>query len=155
MFGIPASTLHGYINKYKSLPQSEQRTSQLSFGYQKPRQVFTDHQEVTLVAYLKNASSIYFGLSPRDVRVLAYECAKRFDIRMPPSWSDVQMAGPDWFSAFLKRHPDLSIRTPEATSLARATSFNRMNVAQFFEKLGNVMERFQFDVTRIWNVDET
>ena len=155
LFKIPASTLHGYINKYKCLPASEKSTSHMLFGYQKPRQVFTDDQEATFVSYLKHASSIYFGLSPREVRTLAYESEKRFNLSFPPSWSDVQMAGPDWFSAFLKRHPGLSIRTPESTSIARATAFNKINVDQFFGKLAEVMDRYKFDATRIWNVDET
>ncbi|KAK6166826.1 hypothetical protein SNE40_023441 [Patella caerulea] len=155
LFNIPASTLHGYINKYKKLDQAELSTPKMSFGYTKPRQVFTDEQEKQLATYLQHAASIYFGLSPREVRMLAYECAKLFNLQMPVSWSDVQMAGPDWFSAFLKRHPQLAIRVPEATSLARASAFNKANVSVFFGKLAAVMDRNKFDCTRIWNIDET
>ena len=42
---------------------------------------------------------------------------------MPISWADEQESGKDRLNAFLKRHPDLSIRTPQPISLARATSF--------------------------------
>lgn len=55
----------------------------------------------------------------------------------------------------MKRHPNLSIRTPEATNLSRATSFNGTNVGLFFSKLGEVMDRYKFDPNDIWNVDET
>ena len=127
----------------------------MSFGYKKPRQVFTDDQESKLVAYLKHASSIYFGLCPREVRVLAYECAKRFNVSMPMTWSEVEMAGSDWFSGFLKRHSQLSLRIPEATSIARATAFNKTNVSSFFDKLAELMDKYNFDGSRIWNVDET
>ncbi|XP_014831133.1 PREDICTED: uncharacterized protein LOC106909301 [Poecilia mexicana] len=65
------------------------------------------------------------------------------------------MAGPDWFTFFMKRNPSLSIRSPEATSLTRATSFNRQNVERFFNSLGQVIERYKFDGSDIWNVDET
>lgn len=55
------------------------------------------------------------------------------------------MAGPDWFSGFIKRHPNVSVRSAQVTSLAQATSFNRTNVEEFFKKLGDVIERYSFD----------
>lgn len=65
------------------------------------------------------------------------------------------MAGPDWFTFFMKRNLSRSLRSPEATSLTRATSFNRTNVKHFFNSLGQVIERYNFDGSDIWNVDET
>lgn len=65
------------------------------------------------------------------------------------------MAGVDWFSKFLKRHSSLSIRTPQATSFSRATSFNQTNVALFFENLTKVYNRFNLGPEDVWNVDET
>jgi len=105
--------------------------------------------------YVKTASAIYFGLSPQEVRKLAFECAQKFDIKVPEVWKHNGMAGPDWLSGFWKRNTDLSIRTPEATSLARATSFNRHNVSTFFDKLAEVMDRHHFEAADIWSFDET
>ena len=54
-------------------------------------------------------------------------------------WEEKECAGSDWLNRFLKRRPSLSIRVPEPTNLARATSFNRENVKNFFYKLAEVM----------------
>ena len=124
-------------------------------GYISNRQIFSTSEERMLADYVKTASAIYFGLSPHEVRKLAYGCALKFGINMPQCRKRNRMAGADWLSGFLKRNTDLSIRTPEATSLARATSFNQSNVSSFFDKLAEVMDRHQFEAADIWNFDET
>ncbi|GLV46149.1 hypothetical protein CBL_02865 [Carabus blaptoides fortunei] len=96
-----------------------------------------------------------FGLTPSCFRKLAYQCAILHDIKMPQSWIENEKAGVEWFNAFLKRNPKISIRQPEATSLARATSFNKTNVEQFFNKLSDVLSRDSFESSDIWNMDET
>ena len=63
--------------------------------------------------------------------------------------------GEDWIYGFMKRHPDISVRTPEANSLSRATSFNRTNVKAFFENLEGVQKKYNFAPNMIYNVDET
>jgi len=65
------------------------------------------------------------------------------------------MAGPDWYTSFIKRNNSLSLRSPEATSLSRATSFNKTNVTQFFSNLKTVYDRLKLEPPDIWNVDET
>ena len=59
-----------------------------------------------IVQYLSKASDIYmyFRLSPKERRKLAYRFAKANRIEIPKSWYDKQQAGPDWLTFFLKRH---------------------------------------------------
>ncbi|GBN33652.1 hypothetical protein AVEN_250682-1 [Araneus ventricosus] len=104
----------------------------VEFGYAKPRQIFECKQEDMLQQYLMKASDIYFGLSPKEVKRFAYTYAVACKINIPKSWTEHEMAGSDWLSAFLKRHPKLSIRSPQATSISRATSFKEHNVDLFF-----------------------
>ena len=143
-------TLNRYIKKHRDgIPSSIPSYNTES------KQVFSEAQESELESYIKKAADIYFGLSPKDVRVLAFQCAKKFNIKMPSTWEEKECAGSDWLNGFLKRHPSLSIRVFEPTSLARATSFNRENVKNFFDKLAEVMDRYKFTPNDIWNVDET
>ena len=57
-------------------------------GYTKNRQAFTDAQEIMIVVYLLKVSDIYFGLSPKECRKLAYRFAKDNRIEIPKSWYD-------------------------------------------------------------------
>ncbi|CAD6230309.1 GSCOCG00006748001-RA-CDS [Cotesia congregata] len=124
-------------------------------GYKKPRQVFSQEQEISLMNYFLQMSSMYFGYTPKDARHLAYECAVKFKVEVPVTWTQNKMAGKEWLTKFLARNPELSIRKPEATSLGRATSFYAENVKVYFEKLAGVMTKYNFTVSQIWNVDET
>ena len=148
--GADHTTLWRYVKQAQVMGSRD-----LDIGYKPSRQVFSEAQESGLEDYIVHAANIYFGLSPKDVRVLAYECATKFGLEMPDQWNRDKCAGPDWFSGFLKQHPTLSIRTPEPTSLARATSFNRHNVDRFFGQLKNVLNRDHIMPYDIWNVDET
>ena len=127
----------------------------LPVGYTRNRQVLSDEMEDELCKYLLETADIYFGLNAKEVRSLAYQLAVANNLSVPKNWEENKTAGPDWFTNFLKRHQELSLRTPEPTSLARATGFNKVTVGKFFDNLEIVMKRHNFEAHDIWNMDET
>ena len=121
----------------------------------KTHQVFTEGEEKELAKYILDASRMGFPISTDVLRQLAYELASRNKKKFPASWGKEEKAGRDWLFGYLKRNKDVSIRTPEATSLARAEAFTKENVARFFDQLSEVYEKHGFRPERIYNCDET
>nr|XP_023011718.1 uncharacterized protein LOC111502004 [Leptinotarsa decemlineata] len=66
-----------------------------------------------------------------------------------------EKAGDDWLSSFLSRHNQISLRTPEATSVARAKGFNRREVGRFYENLEDLTAKHDINASRLYNMDET
>ncbi|KAG5877049.1 hypothetical protein JTB14_029377 [Gonioctena quinquepunctata] len=91
--------------------------------------VFTTEQGSELVSYLKSIENRLFGLIMKDFLLLAFQLAERNELSHHFSRITC-LARQDWMEAFLERQPDLSIRTPESTSGARAIGFNRIAVGQ-------------------------
>ena len=144
-FGINFKTLSCYRKKFSDEEiKGEDSFSTTTVGYTRNRKVFTDAQKILIVEYLLIASDIYFGLSPKECRKLAYRFAEASRIEISKIWYDKQQAGPDWLTSFLKRHRQLSLHTAESISLARANSFNKNNVNYFFQNLKLVLNRHNF-----------
>ncbi|CAK1554377.1 unnamed protein product [Leptosia nina] len=96
--------------------------------------------------------SLFYGLTRQEFCSLVYQYAEANKIPHP---FKNNIAGDDWYKSFRKRHPDLCLRQPEPTSVARARGFNRPQVERFFDLLEDQIDKNQVDVTRIYNVDET
>jgi hypothetical protein len=88
------------------------------------------------------------------MRRLAYQYATQEKCIVPLSWSAKKEAGRDWISSFMRRHQDLSIRKPQATSLSRATIFNKHNVDSFFDNVEVIRSR-GIPPSRWFNADES
>ena len=125
-----------------------------TFGYVK-KTVLSPEMERKLGEYLQTASQLNYGLTPRETRQLAYKFAVANKLRVPPSWDRKSEAGIDWFLGFMKRQSYLSTRKPQATSLARASAFNKVTVNRFFDLLGQVYDKHKFEPKDVWNMDET
>ena len=124
--------------------------------------IFTVSEEIQLVQYCLSAEKMGYGLSTMKLRMLAFVYATKLNKRLPHSrpgcadpWTTNRRAGEDWVRAFLRRHQGLSIRNPEATSIRRMAAFNKHNVKMFYDNLQEVLMKFSFPPSKIWNCDET
>ena len=105
---------------------------------------FSDAEEQTLVEYFQKIARMGFPLEARTVRSLAYELAERNNKSCPSAWNERGLAGKDLMTSFLCRHNEaLSLRTPEATSVARAAAFNEQNLKAFFCKTSRGVRKTQ------------
>lgn len=89
-YGINVMTLCRYVKEAQTIG-----TRDFNIGYKSPHQVFSVEQETILTEYIVKAANIFFGLSPRDVRKLAFECGREFGVDMPESWKANETAGAD------------------------------------------------------------
>lgn len=105
-YDICRMSLKRFINRLNNNPDSPK------FGYTAHRMVFTKNQETTLKDYLLAASDIYFGLGPKDVRRLAFECTVKFGIPCPESWKKKPHGWERLADIFFeKEHPALNPNT--------------------------------------------
>ncbi|CAH2099325.1 unnamed protein product [Euphydryas editha] len=115
---------------------------------------FDTNFEQTLVEHILQLENHMFGLTITDVRRLAFDVAESNKIAHRFN-KERKMAGKTWFYSFKKRHPELSVRQPERTSLNRIRGFNRDNVNGFFDLLERIIDENNITPTKIFNVDES
>ena len=115
---------------------------------------FDNQFEEELVQYVKDMESRFFGITYLDLRRLAFQLAERNNL-VHQFDKNKELAGKKWVRLFMKRHPSLSLRQPEATSYARATGFNKPAVRKFFALLTEIVDKYKLDGTRIYNCDES
>ncbi|KAJ4438061.1 hypothetical protein ANN_14000 [Periplaneta americana] len=104
--------------------------------------------------HIKDLDNRMMPLTKKEFLKLAFDLAET--LRIPHRFNkEKKRAGKDFYYNFLKRHPNLSLRTAESTSSQRAVGFNRSQVSRFFDKLGDLQNQFHFPASRIFNADET
>lgn len=143
--GIPRQTLNRYLKSPK------QDVHELAMPI---NTVFSRQQEEELVQYALDMDKRLYGLTLQELRSIAYQLAERNQITHSFN-KKTRLAGYDWASGFRKRHPQLVLRTPESTSIARAQGFNEVAVNRFQDILEEILENTGFPASRIYNVDET
>ena len=88
-------------------------------------------KKVVLKEYLIKLFKMFHGLSTLQVRQLAYKFAIQKSKVLPSNWIKNEAAGEDWVKGFRNRHKHISLRQPEAISIARATAFNKHNMLNY------------------------
>ncbi|KAL8585211.1 hypothetical protein ACOMHN_013226 [Nucella lapillus] len=145
-FGVPKPTIRRHrlgLNKYAT-------------GDKKLRSgpcVLPKDVEDELVRHIKELDELFFGMTITSLRKLAYQVACAHGINKFSQ--DKQAANKTWYYNFMRRHPELSLRSPEPTSIGRMKGFNRKDVGEFFDKYYKLIEEHGFTADKIYNMDET
>lgn len=153
MYSIDRKTLDRYVKKYVSSENKDEVSMKPNYN---SSQIFTCHEETLLESYIVKSCKLHYGFTPKTARQFAFQFAVANNKKIPDKWVENEMASFDWLRGFMHRHSKiLSLRTPESTSLSRATAFNRTTVGEFQTNLKNVLEKFKFGPESIYNIDET
>ena len=150
-YGIPRLTLRRHVKKAVQGLEVQKKLGRPS--------VLSTEQEEELASLILSMVNRLFGLTKRDVRELVFKYCEANNIKHSFNRKS-GAAGRDWFEGFLRRHPDLTLRTPEPTSIQRATGFNQQKVAIFFDHLYSLLfdennAQRKIPEANIYNVDES
>ena len=148
VFNVPQTTLERYVKNISKTPEAVVKT-QIGRKQVLPPEIETDLAEHCLLMEKR-----YFGLSMSDVMRLAYQLAARNGLKHSFSKTK-EKAGKKWLRNFLRRNPQLSVRTPEGLSFARAKNFTPERVAEFFDIFEPAMDVINHNPSRLYNCDET
>jgi len=119
------------------------------------KRVLSDEAEAQLVIVIKELAQRGFPLGMKEIRAIAFSYMKQNGLR---GFSEKkQKAGYEWFYAFMKRHPDISIRKPEPLSVARGMGMNESVKNAWFQKFEAAVDQLGIRnmPSQYWNVDET
>ena len=128
VFGIPKPTLKRHLLSKNKFANGVKKR----FGRQC---TLTNDIERELAEHVLLLQNHLFGITHTDFMSLAFQLAERNGLSHAFN-KEKGTAGKTWFSGFMRRHPELSLRQPEATSQARKDGFNKIEVDQFFLSLG-------------------
>ena len=135
-YDVPAITLNRRID---TSPPAEAKPG--------PQTVLSKEEEERLVSYIITMAQIGFGLSPHDIRSLAYEIAENSGHN---HLFTNGLAGKDWFQAFTRRHKISShshMLVQKMLSLGLWKSF----LIDFL----HFMHAWELSASQIYNADET
>ncbi|XP_013194639.2 uncharacterized protein LOC106138132 [Amyelois transitella] len=129
------TSIKGAATKYGisySVLQRRMKTGSSVKSLGRFKSIFTNDEELELVQHLKSLDSLFYGLTKSEFLRLVGEFAKR---KNKQTTFKNNTAGKQWFKNFKMRHPEIVLRTPESTSIARLQAFNRPAVNRFYDLL--------------------
>ncbi|XP_065642749.1 uncharacterized protein LOC136074370 [Hydra vulgaris] len=118
------------------------------------KKVLLDDTENQLVSYIEEMDSVYYGLSISDIQQIVFRYVEKYNIVHPFNKYN-GVAGRDFVSGFLKRHPDLLIRKPQGLSLNRINGLNCSSVNIYFKNIEIVLKKYKFEAHQIFYCDES
>jgi hypothetical protein len=148
-YNIPKSTLH---RKTSSLNRGREVSLQPKMG--RFTNTFSPEYEQVLVEHVKDLANRCMPLMKKEFLKLAYDLAEA--MKIPHRFNkEKQTAGKHFYYDFMQRHPYISLRAPESTSMMRAVGFNKPQVDIFYNNLEKLMTQYKFPPSNIYNCDET
>lgn len=116
-YAIPRSTLNDHIKN----PSREMKCG--------PSPVLQKEEEERLVKWIIDMSEIGYGQCREQVCLMV---KKILDSDKRPNPFPNNMPGKDWWHAFLKRHSELSLRTPQALQTCRAKACTEKTMDRWY-----------------------
>ena len=93
------------------------------------RQIFTPKEEILLRTYLLSIYNLFNGLTYKQLRILTYSFARKWNKPLPRNWHKDRMGGIDFVRSFVRKHHDfIPLKPSESTTINRAHCFKKRAV---------------------------
>lgn len=114
------------------------------------KKALTDEMERELAQHCLDFDGRFYGLTRKHIIKVAFEYAEINNVSERFN-KENKKAGKDWLNGFCSRN-NLSLRTPEQCSMARAIGFNKIQVGRFYDnsKTCCTEKNFQLIENLIW-----
>ena len=141
-YGIPKSTLSLYVS------------GKLQIGARRgPASILSPEEEQRIVDYAVHMGEIGYGRTREQIFDIVAAIVSKGG-RPNPFVNG--RPGRKWWSLFRKRHPEITLRTPEKPQLARAKCCTPEILGAWFKQFGEFLEAHSLlnKAEYIWNADE-
>ena len=126
-FQVPKTTLKRHVNSQNKLAKNVKK--HIGITPDLPEVI-----EKQLADHILQIEAGFHGLTLSDSKKFACNIAKVNNLETHFNQLK-EFAETEWLNNFLKRHPEISLRAPQATSLARASEFHKTQVNAFYDFL--------------------